>query len=309
MSSEQLSLFTIAPAQVIKAVQDPYWDEIVLSPGQVEESGQISLLYDDSQEPPDPDDYPTHQEYESAWNEWEKKFPQLVEQATAMSADSTLKVGDLVKLSPEWMNKCAAVTEGKYKKDYQFKSEDDLICRVLWVETTKGDISVDRNGYGLFVPAGNFTSVEQGDTVNPFNSSLINEYRQKDLAESVLPSLFTEESVRAQDTQISPIPRKHPELDAVTCAPEHFNPDFQEKFAPEHTHWTEEYWTKRGNKKHYYYRYCWMVGRKKHRVHIGSVTSPIAQARREEIDQAIAIGKSPPEIKQLIKTWSSQQWK
>lgn len=244
--SEQLSLFEIHPTQTIKAVADPYWDEIT---------------------------------------------------------EPTIKPGDLVKLSAEWMKNQADATAGKYKKDYQFKSEDDLVCKVLWVDPRgNGNISVDRNGYGLFVPAGNFTSVDEGDTVNHgFGSGITTDSTKHPLLSpvGVTSGLFTEENVRAQDTQISSTSRKHPESDAVTCAPEHFQ---SENFAPEHTHWTEEYWTKRGNKKHYYYRYCWMVGRKKYRMHIGSVNSPIAQAKREEIENAIAIGKSPDEIRQMLKT-------
>ncbi len=218
--------------------------------------------------------------------------------------DATVKVGDRVKLSADWMKKQADATGGKCE-DYQFASEADLICKVIWVDPrNNGNISVDRNGYGLFVPAGNFTRIDVDDTVDPISSGMRDETTvelpSKELV-SALPTLFTEENVRAQDTQNSLIARNNPGLDTVTCAPEHFNPDLLENFAPEHTHWTEEYWTKRGNKKHYYYRYCWMVGRKKHRIHIGSVTSPIAQAKREEIEIAIADGNSPADIKQLLK--------
>ncbi|BAY10295.1 hypothetical protein [Calothrix sp. NIES-2098] len=214
----------------------------------------------------------------------------------------TIKPGDWVKLSPDWMRRQAS-TAGKFAKDYQFKSENDLICKVLWVDPRgTSDISVDRNGYGLFVPAGNFTAVERDDSVKPFNSDLDNnEYRQKGLGNLLNSSPFTEENVRPQATQNSATSRNHPELDTLTSADEHIHPSFTAaQFADEHTHWVQEYYVQRGNKKHRYYRYCWMVGRKKNCIHIGPVTSPIAQARRDDIEEAIAMGKSPAEIKQML---------
>lgn len=128
------------------------------------------------------------------------------------------------------------------------------------------------------------------DTVNSVSSSPSASKFQneepglKGLGNSVSPSLFTDKNVRAQDTQ--------PQQTIL------------KEFAPEHTHWTEEYWVKRGNKKHYYLRYCWMVGRKKQRLHIGSVTNPVARAKREEVEIAIADGESPEYIRQLLKPQS-----
>lgn len=101
---------------------------------------------------------------------------------------------------------------------------------------------------------------------------------------NVTPSLSITQNVRPQDTQQQQAIPKH--------------------FAVEHSHWTDEYWVKRGNKKHYYYRYCWMVGRKKKSIHLGSVTNPVARAKREEVEIAIADGESPEYIRQLLKPQS-----
>jgi hypothetical protein len=93
--TEQLTLFNLAPAQVIKTVTDPYWDEITKPVPQelpdVSESSeeswnpeyfgetpfkadgdQLTIFHDDSDEPPDPDDFDNSQDYQRAWDEWEK---------------------------------------------------------------------------------------------------------------------------------------------------------------------------------------------------------------------------------------------
>ncbi|AFY43751.1 hypothetical protein [Nostoc sp. PCC 7107] len=41
--------------------------------------------YNPQEEPPDPDDYQTLEQYEYAWKQWEKKFPHLVAETTAMT--------------------------------------------------------------------------------------------------------------------------------------------------------------------------------------------------------------------------------
>ena len=74
-----------------------------------------------------------------------------------------------------------------------------------------------------------------------------------------------------------------------------------EKVAPEHIHWLEEYWVERSSKKYYYWRYCWMEGRKIRRCHIGSVRSLKALGKYQAVEEAIALGQAPQKIKQLIK--------
>lgn len=83
------------------------------------------------------------------------------------------------------------------------------------------------------------------------------------------------------------------------CVREQVNLD---TFAPEQIHWTEEYWVERNHTKYYYWRYCWMEGRKIRRCHIGSVRSLKALGKYEAVVEAIATGASPHQIKQLIKT-------
>ena len=55
---------------------DPYWDELVLDcSGRVEDNEQTTLFYDVSDEPPDPDDFQDHIDFEVAWSDWEKQHP------------------------------------------------------------------------------------------------------------------------------------------------------------------------------------------------------------------------------------------
>lgn len=69
-------------------VSDPYWDEleqIVLdSEGMIDQDGQTTLFYDDSQEPPDPDDFENRLDYVAAWREWEKLNPDYKPEITPL---------------------------------------------------------------------------------------------------------------------------------------------------------------------------------------------------------------------------------
>ncbi|MEH2080212.1 MAG: DUF4102 domain-containing protein [Nostoc sp.] len=74
------------------------------------------------------------------------------------------------------------------------------------------------------------------------------------------------------------------------------------KSAPQHdTHWIEEYWVERCSHKYWYYRYCWMQGRKIHRRYLGSVNSVIAKNKKADVEIAISDGHSPQEIEKLIR--------
>jgi hypothetical protein len=145
--------------------------------------------YDDSIEPPDPDDYPTIEEWERHWNGWEIQYPDLVQHVVAMSP-----------------------------------------C----------------------------------------------------------------ESVGAQVTGVTlPSNTNHNQVLQTT-----------KKSAPQHdTHWIERYWVERSGNKFWYYRYCWMVGRKKHRRYIGSVSSPVAKSKKLAIEEAISDGCTPQEIEKIIHSW------
>ncbi|MEH2270092.1 MAG: hypothetical protein V7K68_16900, partial [Nostoc sp.] len=178
-------------------VSDPAWDEIETAPQHlvpetkwnpahfgevariVEDGGQVSIFYDESLEPPDPDDYLNLDDYEQAWGEWE------------------ILVGGQVS----------------------------LVTKPHTAESLVG------------------------------------------------------EQV-ATDTK---------------------------KTAPQHdTHWVERYWVERSGNKYWYFRYCWMTGRKINRLYLGSVNSVIAKRKKADVEIAIANGKLPLEIEKLIRGWKHE---
>ena len=67
------------------------------------------------------------------------------------------------------------------------------------------------------------------------------------------------------------------------------------------THFVEQYWVQRKEKKYYYFRYIWMKGRKMHRRHIGSINSSKAIALVEKVKNAITSGKAPSKILEILK--------
>ncbi len=173
-------------------ISDPAWDEIETAPQHpqpesrwnpkhfgeveriVEDGGQVSIFWDDSQEPPDPDDYQNLDDYEQAWDEWE------------------ILVGGQVS----------------------------LVTKPHTAESLVGE-------------------------------------------------------------QVA--------TDTLKVAPQH------------DTHWVERYWVERSGNKYWYFRYCWMTGRKINRLYLGSVNSVIAKRKKADVEIAIANGKLPSEIKQLIR--------
>ncbi|MHC5731292.1 MAG: hypothetical protein ACYTXY_45820, partial [Nostoc sp.] len=81
----QLTLLTVAATVEIRTtIHDPYWDEIVALqpedrwkeadfgevPHKLDDDGQLTIFLDDSNEPPDPDDYSNMNDYHRAWAEW-----------------------------------------------------------------------------------------------------------------------------------------------------------------------------------------------------------------------------------------------
>ncbi|MEA5601065.1 DUF4102 domain-containing protein [Nostoc sp. UHCC 0252] len=80
------------------------------------------------------------------------------------------------------------------------------------------------------------------------------------------------------------------------------------KSAPQHdTHWIEKYWVERSGNKYWYFRYCWMTGRKINRLYLGSVNSTKAKCKKADVEIAIADGKLPFEIESLIRGWKNEQ--
>ncbi len=188
----QLALFAIAPTVERTTVYDPYWDEIETAPQhdepqtrwnpadfgevphKVAEDGQLTIFYDDSHKPPDPDDYENANDYHRAWADWRILVGAQVTSSTVATTVETC-VGGQVALATK-------------------------------------------------------------------------------------------------------------------------------KVAPQHdAHWLEKYWVERSGNKYWYFRYCWMVGRKKNRIYLGSANSIIAKRKKADVEVWIANGKLPIEIEKLIR--------
>ncbi|MEH2197402.1 DUF4102 domain-containing protein [Nostoc sp.] len=75
------------------------------------------------------------------------------------------------------------------------------------------------------------------------------------------------------------------------------------KSAPQHdTHWVEKYWVERSGNKYWYFRYCWMTGRKINRLYLGSANSVIARRKKADVEVWISDGLTSVEIQEFLKT-------
>jgi hypothetical protein len=97
--------------------------------------------------------------------------------------------------------------------------------------------------------------------------------------------------------------------DTLTCTPASKGVIFDTyKSAPQHdTHWVEKYWVERASNKYWYFRYCWMNGRKIHRLYLGSVNSKLTKHKKADVEVWISDGLSPQEIEKLIRSWRHQK--
>ncbi|WP_322702513.1 hypothetical protein [Nostoc sp. DedQUE08] len=106
----QLTLFAVESIEEAAAPplpSDSYWDEITNgdrwnpahfteAPRQVDDDGQVSVFYDRSDEPPDPDDFLNLTEFEQAWSDWEsgRVLEQDTQQSALISSHSQKTRGD-----------------------------------------------------------------------------------------------------------------------------------------------------------------------------------------------------------------------
>ncbi|MGB6302086.1 MAG: hypothetical protein WBF90_38760 [Rivularia sp. (in: cyanobacteria)] len=123
---------------------------------------------------------------------------------------------------------------------------------------------------------------------------------------------FDAESSNIDLSPQSPSQNSKPEkTDSIQVAPEHSScvrEQLIDKSAPEHKQlgiqWVEEYWVKRSGKRHYYYRFCWMDGRKIRHKHIGGGNSsnPTATYRKLIVEMSLGT-KSTKEMIALIDSF------
>jgi hypothetical protein len=253
--TEQLTLFNIAPTQVIKSVVDPYWDEI--------ECGKVDLVNSNE----------IHDDLDGLLSP-----SQLPE-----SAHQQVAVGDWVKVSPEWLDKCRKAVDKSFHKYYQHKSKQDLVCKVIGL-SDEGGVYIPRGPQRFFfVPKKYFEIALEHKAGTPCNC----------VGEQVNNGTHADTVHFLVGEQV--------ESDTKKTAHQH---DRQTTQHQKFTHWVEKYWVERSGHKHWYYRYAWMHGRKINRIYIGSAQSAIAKNRKSEIETAIADGESPADIQRLLKPQS-----
>lgn len=251
MKSEQLALFSIpsTPSTHIlsKPIYDPYWDTEIIAPehsndrwkeadfGEVpfkSEADQLTIFYDDSHEPPDPDDFNSVEEFEEAWSKW-----QSVREAVTNTTHET---------APEHIdnnsNDVASITS--------------LLSNTGVREQTQQSLQV----------APEHSDISSGEVAQ-------------------ITNYLSDTSVREQI-----------ELQAPQQVQSGNKPNQTQKC----NQWVEVYWVSTGKKKHWYYRYCWMEGRKIKRQHIGNTANSKAVMRAELVKDAISKGSCPSQIRQLI---------
>jgi hypothetical protein len=145
------TLFDLENYTTPKVVHDPYWDEIVLdSSGSVEENGQLTLFYDDSQEPPDPDDYPNLEEYEIAFAKWRSLNPDVKIEEMSVLEDEKIRVSEL----PEQVNKqLPEHRKTQWVEEYSVKRSGTKHWYYRYC------YYANRKIYHIHIPGGNYQSV------------------------------------------------------------------------------------------------------------------------------------------------------
>ena len=275
------ALFDVEQYNTTPKVHDPYWDEIVLDSdcSGRDDNGQLTLFYDDSQEPPEPDDCDSLAEFEQAWSDWSANFP-MPEQCSVLEEQPQ-----------QWQKEYRGYKCSFYQLPHgqiQFTVHNDyLICGTFQGEyENQSDAEID------FIDFIDKTYPQ--DRVPPPNRE---EMMRRALGGVINCNLDSRTVPNLQNLDSRTVPN----LQKQTLPEQDLQP--HSSTLPEQPkQWIEEYYVTRGGTKHWYYRYCYYV-RGIHHIHIpgGNYQNAIAISRKEMIESAIAQGKSPSEIKNFIR--------
>lgn len=246
MDKIQTSIFDIIPPVLntpkITYIYDASWD----APEHIEEKwnpddfggtsfksegDQLTIFYDDFQEPPEPDDFNSIEEFEEAWTTWESVREQVTNATQETASEHSDNNSNDVNFATSQLSNT---------------SVREQMQQALQVAPEHIDIS----------------SYEVAQITNYLSNTSVREQLQ---------------------------------------APEQIDSSSQPNQHQKYNQWVEVYWVSTGKKKHDYYRYCWMEGRKIKRQHIGNIANVKAVMRTELVKDAISKGFYPSQIKQLIK--------
>lgn len=142
------TLFDVEQYSKVKSVYDsrtkydPYWDEIVLdcSAPSADETGQLTLFYDSSAEPPDPDDYEDIEDYEVGFAKWRSHNPDVKIEYMTVLEDEQARVSELPELrKTQWVEQYCVKTKFFY---YRYCYYDNRTRKI----------------YHIHIPGGNYQS-------------------------------------------------------------------------------------------------------------------------------------------------------
>ncbi|MBE9202120.1 MULTISPECIES: hypothetical protein [unclassified Nodularia (in: cyanobacteria)] len=359
------TLFNVTEYTSVKpfeAEYDPFWDEVILDcSGRVDDSGQGTLFYEDSEEAPEPDDYPTRTDYLKAWIDWEKRFPeQVIPPGSSWESNYrgyrceffVLEKRDQHQIEFEAWNDYLMC--GNFQGNYDTPAEAELDFVEFIDETYPGERTTPPNRgemmrRALDVPEENDSVLEEfnedGDFIDVikapiqgwhfeeggiyWHSSRNRKFKITKLFSTVSKAqgYFAGEIIKEKITlsELSPLPDEpilcagitSPQQEVEPCLvnleipqpaettqpaetlPEQVNSILQESTVNQ---WVESYYVTRSGSKYWYYRYCYYQGRIKH-IHIpgGNTTNNKCLEMKARVEAAIALRKSPSEIKNFIK--------
>jgi hypothetical protein len=293
-----LEQYDLPPSRPI----DPYWDEIVLDcSGKVEPSGQTTLFYDSSEEPPEPDDFATRADYLRAWIKWEESFPEQVKlpvetiwqrECNGCKGRFCIKEqsddGYLIDFSID-------IKRGKEEFRYWFSDTypSPTHAELLFVEYADGDRNFPELDDDVVLEELTSKPVlfdfKEGEICwhegRQLKAKIIKIYKSVKKADVCYAGDIFQEKIYLSD--LSPLPEQ-PLVIRESCAPV----KLPEKVINQ---WVEQYYVTRSGKKYWYDRYCYYQKRIKH-IHI-----PSKPDLKEAVERAIAQNKPPSEIEKLIK--------
>ncbi len=276
-------LFDVEQYTTVKTVHDPFWDEVILDAefSGRDENGQLTLFYDDSQEPPEPDDCDSLAEFELRFSDWQSRFPMpegfsVLEEPNVDTTTSDEK--------HRWQKNYRGYTCKFFKlpnNQIQWTVYDDyLLCGTFQGNyNTHLDAELDAIEF--------INETYPGERVPPPD--------RDEMMSRALDDVLEESDFNDGDFIELTLP--FPELPEQDLQPH--TPTLPEQ---RNNQWVEEYYVKRSGVKHWYFRYCYYV-RGIHHIHIpgGNYENPMAIDRKQMVESAIAQGKSPSEIKNFIR--------
>ncbi|MBE9202113.1 MULTISPECIES: hypothetical protein [unclassified Nodularia (in: cyanobacteria)] len=339
------TLFNVTEYTSVKpfeAEYDPFWDEVVLDcSGRVDDSGQGTLFYDASEEPPEPDDYPTRTDYLRAWIDWEKRFPEQVTPPGSSWESNyrgyrceffVLEKRDQHRIEFEAWNDYLMC--GNFQGNYDTPAEAELDFVEFVDQTYPGGRTTPPNRgetmrLALDIPVEDDSVLEEfneyGDFIEEveepiqgwhfeeggiyWHSSRNRKFKITKLFSTVSKAqgYFAGEIIKEKITLSELSPLQEPTCETPTS--EEIEPVNCENPQPVQTlpeqpvnQWIETYYVTRSGSKYWYYRYCYYQGRIKH-IHIpgGNTTNNKCLEIKERVEKAIALRKSPQEIQNLIR--------